>query len=199
MSGVAVIWYLLKTNAPVLDVVPAPQIKSGDLPLGTVMPAIAVRQISSVPFNLLRVNEANRFHTDRVQVSVLYKDQRGTPAGAGYRGVKTLLRLVLAACAGQRGTVNGVAVDSISPDIEGPDDLADAALSLISGSRDFIVRYTEASASSGNVLSTEDGLVLTTEDGEALIIDPPATLGDVLTTEDGVVLTTEDGEALVPE
>lgn len=143
MSGVAVIRYLLKTNNPVLAIVPAARIIAGDLPLNTVMPAIAVTQISSVPHNTIRINESQKPHTDRVQVSVLFKGPQGTPAGAGYPGVKALLKLVLAACPSQRGTVNGISVDSIIPDIEGPD-LSNDEDALYSQSRDFIVRWNGA-------------------------------------------------------
>ncbi|MEO8101331.1 MAG: hypothetical protein ABI790_02325 [Betaproteobacteria bacterium] len=141
MSGVAVIRYLLANNGPVLAVVPAARIVAGDLPLNTVMPAIAVTHISGVPYNAIRTNETPKLHTDRVQVSALFKGPQGTPSGTGYPGVKALLKLVLAACPSQRGVINGVAVESIQPDTEGPD-LSDQATALYSGSRDFIVRFT---------------------------------------------------------
>ena len=51
MSGVAVIVSLLKASAPILAIVPTTRIMAGDLPLNTVMPAIAVTQISGVPYN----------------------------------------------------------------------------------------------------------------------------------------------------
>ena len=141
MSGVAVIRYLLANAAAVTAVVPATRIMAGDLPLNTVMPAIQVTQIDSVPFNLLKINDTPKLHTDRVQVSALFKGPEGSPAGAGYPGVRSLLKLVLAACPSQRGAVNGVAVDSITPDTEGPD-LQDASTALYSGSRDFLVRWS---------------------------------------------------------
>jgi len=141
VSGVYVIRDLLANSAAVTAVVPATRIMTGDLPLNTVMPAIAVTQISSVPMNLLKINDSPKMHTDRVQVSVLFKGSEGTPSGAGYEGVKALLKLVLAACPSQRGTVNGIAVDSITPDTEGPD-LSDDATALYSQSRDFIVRWS---------------------------------------------------------
>lgn len=138
MSGVAVIRYLLANNANVLAVVPATRIVAGDLPQGTAIPAIAVTQISSVPHNLLRTNESNKTHTDRVQVTVYRKAE---PDDRGYPGLKPLLNLVLAACPSQRGAVNGVAVDSIVPSIEGPD-LPIPEQALFSRSRDFIVKFS---------------------------------------------------------
>lgn len=140
MSGVAVIRYLLANNQAVLAVVPAPKIMAGDMPLNAVLPVITVMQISSVPRNTVKMNEARVQHTDRVQVSVLLKGSDGDPAGAGYPGVRSLLKLVLAACPHTHGTVNGIDVDSILPDVEGPD-LSDDATALVSGSRDFIVRW----------------------------------------------------------
>lgn len=143
MSGVSVLWYLLKTNTPVLAVVPAARIMAGQLPLKTELPAISVQQISSVPYNLINTNEPNKMHIDRVQVSVHFKGPQGTPPGAGIPGVKALLKLVLAGCPSQRGLVNSVAVDSISPDLEGPFD-TDEETALHTCSRDFLVRWTES-------------------------------------------------------
>jgi len=143
VSGVAVIRHLLANNGPLIAVIPAARIMAGDLPLNTVMPAIAVMQITSLPYNHIRTNESPKMHTDRVQVSALFKGPQGSPPGTGYPGVKAALRLILAACPSQRGTINGIVVDSIQPDIEGPD-LSDAATALYSGSRDFIVRWIGA-------------------------------------------------------
>jgi len=140
MSGVSVVWYLLKTNSPVLAVIPATRIVSGDLPLNTVLPAISVMQISSIPYNLIRINQANKVHTDRVQVSALFKGPQGSPAGTGYPGVKAMMRLILAACPNQRGTVNSISVDSITPLGGGPD-LFDDATALYSASYDFSVKW----------------------------------------------------------
>jgi len=88
------------------------------------------------------MTEGHRLHTDRVQVSVLVKGPEGSPAGTGYPGVKALLKLVLAACPNTRGVINGVAVDAIICDIEGPD-LCEEDTAIYGGSRDFFVRWTE--------------------------------------------------------
>ena len=140
MSGVAVIRHLLANSAGITAVVPAARIMAGDLPVNTEMPAISITEISSVPRLTVAMTEPNRMHLERVQVSALVKGPQGSPAGAGYPGVKSLLALILAACPNQRGTINGVKVDSILPDTEGPD-LFDMTLSLYSGSRDFLVRW----------------------------------------------------------
>ena len=140
MSGVAAIRHLLASDSSLIAVVPAARIKAGDLPLNTVLPAISVTQVSSVPRNTVAMTEVSRLNTDRVQVTVMVKNTDGEPAGTGYPGLRSILRLVLAACPNTRGTVNGVHLDSILPDEEGPD-LPDVELSFISGSRDFLVRF----------------------------------------------------------
>lgn len=143
MSGVKVIRYLLANDGPVTAVVPATRIRAGDLPIDITLPAIAVTQISSVPRLTLRMTEPFRMHTDRVQVTVVSKGPQGDPAGDGYPGVRAVLDLLLAACPNQNGTVNGVTVDSVLPDPEGPD-LQDDASAVYSGSRDFIVKWKSA-------------------------------------------------------
>lgn len=141
MSGVSAIRYLLAASTPLTAVVPATRIQAGVLPVGVALPAVLVTQISSVPVNLIKTNAPYRTHIDRVQVTALVKATNGAPGGAGYPGLKALLRLVLAACQSQRGVVNGVNVISIQPDTEGPD-VYDGVDLLHSGSRDFIVRWT---------------------------------------------------------
>ena len=143
MSGVAVIRSLLANAAAVTSVVPATKIMAGDVPLNTALPAISVTQISSVPRLTVSMKDPKTQHTDRVQVTVLVKGPQGTPAGTGYPGVKALLKLILAACPNMRATVNGIYVDSILPEMEGPD-LFDEATALYSGSRDFMVRWNAA-------------------------------------------------------
>lgn len=140
MSGVAIIRYQLANNAALIAVVPATRIVGGDLPLNTVLPAITITSVDSVP--TLSVSMRDKFlHTDRVQVTVLVKDTAGSPAGAGYPGLQTLLRLVLAACPNMKGTVAGATVDSVLPGPEGPD-FSDPVTSIQSRSRDFFVRYS---------------------------------------------------------
>lgn len=146
MSGVVVIRSMLANNGPLLSALGAgppaatARIMAGDLPQNTVMPAIQITQISGMPRTTLSMKDPKTQHTDRVQVSVLVKGPQGTPAGQGYPAVRSLLKLVLAACPNTKGAVNGIDCDSILPDIEGPD-LSDDATALYSGSRDFIVKW----------------------------------------------------------
>lgn len=143
MSGVAVIRYLLTQASAVTTIIPAARIMAGDAPLNTAKPLILVTQISSVPFNLLRINETNKMHSDRVQVSFIFNGPLATVTGTGYPGVAAMAKLVLAACPSQRGTVNSIAVDSITPDSEGPD-LYDDDTKMYSRSLDFIVKWIGA-------------------------------------------------------
>ena len=139
MSGEYVIRHLLANNAPVIALVPAARIICGELPLNTTLPAISVTMISSVPLNMLRINEMPKTFTDRIQVTVVCK--AGAVAGSGYSGVKAIQQLVLAACPSQRATVNTIVVDSIIPDFEyGP--TYDNINLIYSASRDFFVRHT---------------------------------------------------------
>lgn len=140
MSGVAIVRYLLANSPQMTAAVPAARIMAGDLPINAVLPAISIKQISSVPYNTVQMNEPKVQHTDRVQVSVLVKGTQATPAGTGYPGVRALLKMVLAACPHTRGTISGIACDSIVPDIEGPD-LSDDATAIYGASRDFIVKW----------------------------------------------------------
>lgn len=141
MSGVAVAWYLLKTNAAVISVIPASRIKAGDLSRDTALPAISIMQVSSVPRLTVAMTETP-LHAERVQVSWLFKAADSTPAGTGYPGMDAMDRLVLAALPNTRGAVNGVTVDSILP-AEGGPDLPTDEVGIIQGSRDFIVKFTQ--------------------------------------------------------
>lgn len=144
MSGVIVIRHLLANSAAVLAIVPSSRIIAGPVPLATVLPALSITQIDSLsPFRTVRVNEANRVHSDRVQVSGLFYGAKATVPGTGYLGLYQLMKLVLPACPSQRATINSIVVDSIVPDIEGPD-LYDEETDLHSKSRDFFVRWIGA-------------------------------------------------------
>jgi hypothetical protein len=140
MSGVAVIVALLKASTPITTLVAPGKIIAGDIPLNTILPAIAVTEVSGMPSNTVAMREPNKMHTERVQVSVLCKGPQTAQASTGYQGTKTIAKLLLAACPHTHGRVNGIDVVSIRPDTEGPD-LSDDALALYSSSRDFIVNW----------------------------------------------------------
>lgn len=134
MSGVAVIVTLLAADAGVTAIVPAARIFGGDVPLSTATPSIGVSQISGMPRNTVSMAETRRLITERVQVTI---------HAASYDQQKALLELVRRACPNQRGTVDGVDLDSILPDIEGPD-LTDADAKIYEQSRDFLVKWRTA-------------------------------------------------------
>lgn len=131
MSGPAVVRYLLANSAGLIAEVPAARIIVGNLPIATVLPAVSVKKISGVKLRGVRQNEAGALRQDRVQVTV------HAISGAQQQ---QLMALVRAACPSQRGTVNGVSVDSIIDDGEGPD-LSDPDASIFEQSQDFLARW----------------------------------------------------------
>lgn len=133
MSAVTVIRTLLANNANLIAVVPATKIMAGAIPLNTDLPAIAVNEISGVERNTVAMNAATVLKTSRVQVTVQAKT---------YPQQKSILALVRKACPVSRGTVNGIAVDSILPDTVGPD-LRDDEAGIFMQSHDFMVKFRE--------------------------------------------------------
>ena len=130
MSDVKAVRYLLANNAPLNAQVPAVRVIGGVLPQGIELPAISVTHVSTVRPQM--VNAASKLCVSRVQVTVM---------AATYQTQKSVLALVRAALPRSRGSVNGVAVDSILPDTEGPDFTDEAGLFI--GSIDYRVTYTE--------------------------------------------------------
>lgn len=130
MSDVRAVRYLLANNAPLNAQVPAARIIGGVLPQGIELPAISVTHVSTVRPQM--VNAASKLCVSRVQVTVM--------AGS-YATQKSVQALVRAALPRSRGSVNGVAVDSILIDTEGPDFTDEAGLYM--GSIDYRVTYTE--------------------------------------------------------
>ncbi len=133
MSGVKVVGYLLANNAPLTAEVPAEQILGGDLPLGTPLPAISIKEISSISRKTVAMNTAQKLWSDRVQVTVFARD---------YPTKNAILKLIRDALPNTRATVNGVDCDSIIDDIVGPD-LDDIQKSIYQRSQDFIVKYNQ--------------------------------------------------------
>ncbi|HSW83537.1 MAG TPA: DUF3168 domain-containing protein [Usitatibacter sp.] len=131
MSGVSAIRFILANNSALTAAVPAANIFVGTVPLNTVLPAIGVTKISGVPNNTVAMTESGRIQTERVQVTLLAKTSTDQ---------LVIGRLIRAAVPNRSGTVNGVHVDSILPDSDGPD-LDDDTTSILENSRDFIVRW----------------------------------------------------------
>lgn len=130
MSGVAVVRYLLANNAGLTAVVSATKIMGGVLPINTELPAISIRQVSGIEYPIIKRGN-NMFVTERIQVSVL---------AATYPSQKSIIELVRDALPGTRGTVNSFIVDSITPDIDGPDLYSDNP-QIFEQSVDYFVRF----------------------------------------------------------
>lgn len=130
MSGVAIIRYLLANNASLIAVVPATRIMPGVMPIDTVLPAISVRQISGFDRSFLSRGIGD-YHTERVQVTAL---------ATTYPQQKSIIALIKNALPATRGIVNGFYVDSIKPDIDGPDLYSENPVIYEQGT-DFIVRF----------------------------------------------------------
>lgn len=130
MSGVAIIRYKLANSANLTAVVPATRIQAGVLPQNTAIPNISVTEVSGVEG--LQLSKASGLCTDRVQVTV---------DATTYLQVRQILALCRAALPYTRGTVNGIACDSILPDIKGPDGFDDL-LKTHFKSQDYIVKWS---------------------------------------------------------
>jgi hypothetical protein len=132
MSDVTVIKHILHSNAALLAVVPATKIMGGDIPQGTVLPAIGISSVSTMARHAV-AETATELCTSRVQVTVMAKT---------YVQQKQIIKLVGAGVPRSRGTINGVVVDSILKDIKGPDFRNDDE-GIYMQSQDFIVKYYE--------------------------------------------------------
>jgi hypothetical protein len=132
MSDVHVTRYLLANNTALTAVVPAARIMAGVLPEGIALPAIAVTHVSTLRKNFVAETQVD-WCTSRVQVTAM--------AGT-YPDVKSILALVRAALPRSRGLVDGVQVDAIVSDVEGPD-FRDDEEGIFCQSHDFVVTYNE--------------------------------------------------------
>jgi len=130
MSGVAIIRYLLANNAPLTAVVASSKIKAGIVPINTELPSVSIRQISGQEQSLIK-RGSNMLVTERVQITVL---------AVTYPQQKSIIELIRSALPPTRGTVNSYAVDSITPDIDGPD-LYDDSPIIYEQSIDYFVRF----------------------------------------------------------
>ncbi len=130
MSGTAIIKSLLGANAALVAQVPATRIFVGDVPLNTILPAISVKRISGTSFLPMAMNLTTTFQTQRIQVTLLTKT-------AAQDAIWALIRPALP---NTRGTVSTFAVDSILPDIEGPD-MFDQVAVIYQQSTDYMVKF----------------------------------------------------------
>jgi hypothetical protein len=137
VSGVKVVRYLLAQSSDVTAQVNADSIMAGEIPLDTDFPVIGVSQVGATRSQTVG---STQLVVERVQVTVQVEPSQ---SGGAYPKVKELLALVRKTCRSKNGvTVNGIAVDSILSDTEGPD-FTDPDTKIVSQSQDFIVRWRE--------------------------------------------------------
>jgi hypothetical protein len=141
VSGVLPILHLLSNDTGVQAIVTsASRIVPGDLPIGLALPAITVEQVDGVPRNTISMLEPNRVWTDRISVWGHVRTPSAQAPGLGYPGLAALMAAIVAACPNQRGTIAGIYVLSILPQMRGPYmQLADVA--GVSQSQDFMVAW----------------------------------------------------------
>lgn len=135
MNGPAAVRHLLAHDTPLLVQVPATRIAVGILKTGETLPAISLQLISGIERTTVAMTEGRRLRTQRVQVTV---------HGKTLKQVQTILELVRTAVPNTNGTVNGIHVDSILPEGEGPW-FHDPDADIYEGSRDYLVRFHAAS------------------------------------------------------
>ncbi|MBY8826119.1 hypothetical protein [Sphingomonas colocasiae] len=148
MSGIAVMRALLLASDPLVAKVPADRVVAGDLPKGTVIPAITIEQVSSVDRRPVRMMPVQRV-TDRVQVTVHAQD--------AVERLK-LIGLVRRAAAGKLGDFDLVARVSVQTDGQGPDFTGPTGIKM--RAQDFMVSYNEETSVAAAPVHDEDALAL---------------------------------------
>lgn len=134
MSGVAIVWDLLKADSDLLAVVDGGNIRSGFMPQGTSLPAIVITQVSGTERLSVTMSESPRLVTERVQVDIL---------AATYPQQKQIRALVRSALPLSKGTVGSYYCDGVLPDFEGPD-IYSTDPKIFQQSMDFIVRFSRS-------------------------------------------------------
>lgn len=115
ITGTDIIGGLLRADTDIIAAVPVERIKAGRLPDGIALPALLVRETTTVERQPLKRGPTSRT-TDRVSVTVRAEN---------YRDQRTIIRLVRQCCAGRTGNIGGavrVAIRSVStgPEVDGP-------------------------------------------------------------------------------
>lgn len=130
-KAVSAVRYLLANNASLIAQVPATRIMAGILPQGTTLPAISVTHISTTYGQQL--SGQSSWNESRVQVTVI---------ASTYVQQATVMLLVKAAVPRNRGTINGVKVECILREFDGPD-FTDADAGFYMQSIDYKVLFNE--------------------------------------------------------
>ena len=133
MSPCAAVFYLLSHDPVLTATVPASRISSGIVPLRRQLPCIGIWQISEFKRTTIADNESASMRRARIQVTVIAES---------YSQKSQIFALIKTALANVRGNYNGVDVDSIVMDIDGPD-IDFPEIPVYFQSIDFIVKYLE--------------------------------------------------------
>nr|WP_308937376.1 hypothetical protein [Duganella sp. CY15W] len=125
---------MLVADAAVTALVPAAKVVLGTIKQGTVLPAISVKHISTMPMAAIDAQADFSLVSSRVQVTVETKDRVTLDA---------VLEVVRKCCNYQRGIIAGLTVVSVVRDLLGPaPDDNDAG--IYDQTIDFRITYYEA-------------------------------------------------------
>ncbi len=133
MNGVIAVRSLLVADAGVTALVPEGRIAAGNLPQGTVLPAISLLSISRVDRNISAPG-IRKHARERVQVTAL---------AATYPETKAILAAVRRAAADQMPVISEISEVIVHTDTAGPD-LFDEETGIHMQSQDFRVAFNEA-------------------------------------------------------
>lgn len=128
------IYSLLRNSAPLTAIVPIARIYSSVIPQDAILPSISYSHVSTVENTTIDAYAEFALVTSRIQVSVATKD---------YAQLKDIIRLIRKACNYNRGTINGVIVNSIVRESIGPD-MRDDESKVYFQSIDFRVVFHES-------------------------------------------------------
>ena len=139
MSAEKVIHTLLAGAAAVTAVVGAGNIWPGELPQGTVLPALGISHlVTPAELTTMDAQAAYRLVQTRIEVTLLARNDAN-----GYVVLKDLLDKVRKACNYAHGTIGGISVGSVLVDTIGPDQ-RDSDLGVLSQTIDFLVTWQQA-------------------------------------------------------
>lgn len=133
MSGLVITRLLLVENAAVTALVPAGRIFAGIARQGTVLPLIALTDVSSTDRNTLN-GEATIKVSERVQITVM---------ATSMKELKTLMAAVRRACRNRVGFLGGFQNATCRLDGKGPD-FNDAEAQICMQTQDTWVTFNEA-------------------------------------------------------
>ncbi len=131
-AAVKVAVYLLTHNSNLLAAVPLAKISPGVIPGGTTLPAIAISHVSTVRKQMLSA-PASEFFASRIQVTVM---------ASSYSNLQAVIELVRAALPRTNGAVDGVAVDSLLHEMDGPD-FRDDDVGAYLATIDYVVMFNQ--------------------------------------------------------